>query len=139
LSDRGGNEGPPSRTSVLLIDLTPTPGTLRAVDVPQLAIDGRIDLEDARDPGFPGGVYIHILEVVGAAPGDVLQPFWDFIALPPITVGVGQVWPIVVQIDYGTLASGGFEFIGGTIRTDYTWQRGTGTPRRSLPGLRRSI
>ncbi|UHG99485.1 hypothetical protein [Pseudomonas sp. 7-41] len=133
LSDRGGNEGPPSRTSVLLIDLTPTPGTLRAVDVPQLAIDGRIDLEDARDPGFPGGVYIHILEVVGAAPGDVLQPFWDFIALPPITVGVGQVWPIVVQIDYGTLASGGFEFIGGTIRTDYTWQRGTGTPRRSLP------
>ncbi|AZE77263.1 hypothetical protein [Pseudomonas synxantha] len=133
LADRALNEGPPSRTSVLLIDLTPTPTLLRPIEVPQLAIDGLIDLEDARDPGPPGGVYMHILEVVGAAPGDILEPFWGFIPLPTITIGIGQIWPVVVPIDYATLASGGFEFTPGTNRADYTWQRGTGGPRRSLP------
>ncbi|NWA67248.1 hypothetical protein [Pseudomonas reactans] len=133
LNDRAGNEGPPSRTSVLLIDLTPTPSLLRAVEVPQLLIDGLIDLEDARDPGPPGGVYMLILEIVGAAPGDVVVPLWDGIRLPSIVIGSGQAWPIVVRIDYPTLASGGFEFGPGTIRADYTWQRGTGAPRRSAP------
>ncbi|WPN99685.1 hypothetical protein [Pseudomonas sp. MUP55] len=133
LSDRAGNEGPPSRTSVLLIDLTPTPTILRPIEVPQLAIDGLIDLEDARDPGPPGGVYMHILEVAGTAPGDILQPYWDFIPLGAITIGIGQIWPVLVPVDYATLASGGSEFTAGTIRADYTWQRGTGGPRRSPP------
>lgn len=133
LMDRAGNEGPPSRTSVLLIDLTPSPANLRPVVLPQLAIDGRIDLEDARDPGPPGGVYLLIEEVVGAVPGDVLVPFFNLIPLPAQVIGMGQIWPIIVQIDYATLASGGYEFVAGVARADYTWQRGTGTPRRSDP------
>lgn len=130
LIDRAGNEGPPSRTSVLLIDLTPSPTELRQVDVPQLLSHGRIDLEDAR---APGGVYMEIREVVGSAPGDILVPFWGLTPLEPITIGGGQVWPIRVPIDYPTLASGGFEFFAGTIRADYTWQRGANPARRSLP------
>lgn len=133
LTDRAGNEGPPSRTSVLLIDLTPTPTRLEPVEVPQVALDGLIDLEDARDPGPPGGVYMHIVEIMGAMPGDTLEPIWGGLPLPEIILGVGQVWPIVVQVDYATLASGGFEFIPGTVRAGYTWRRGTGTPRPSLP------
>lgn len=130
LTDRADNEGPPSRISILLIDLTPTPTLLRPVDVPQLLIDGLIDLEDAR---APGGVYMEIPEVFGSAAGDVLQPFWNLIPLGPITVGFAQAWPIRVPIDYATLASGGFEFAPGVIRADYTWQRGTMPARRSGP------
>ena len=133
LTDRAKNEGPPSRTSVLLIDLTPTPVLLRAVEFPQLAIDGRIDLEDARDPGPPGGVYMHILEVVGSASGDILEPFFNLIPLPQVHIGMGQAWPIIVRVDYATLASGGYEFSAGVARAHYTWRRGTGTPRLSLP------
>ncbi len=133
LTDRAKNEGPPSRTSVLLIDLTPTPGALRAVEFPQLAIDGRIDLEDARDPGPPGGVYMHILEVVGSAPGDILEPFFNLLPLPLVQIGMGQAWPIIVRVDYATLASGGYEFSAGVARAHYTWRRGTDTPRLSPP------
>lgn len=133
LSDRADNEGPPSRTSVLLIDLTPTPIIFRPVEVPQLAVYGLINLDAARDPGPPGGVYMQILEVVGAAPGDILTPRWNLVSLTAIIIGIGQVWPITVQIDYPTLASGGVEFTPGTIRADYTWRRGTGIAQPSQP------
>ncbi|MFO2463981.1 hypothetical protein OOJ96_09150 [Pseudomonas sp. 15FMM2] len=130
LIDRAGNEGPPARNKTLFIDLTPTPTELRAVIVPQLSIDGLIDLEDARTSS---GVYMEILEVFGAAPGDILVPYWDLIHLSPIEIGFAQAWPIPVLIDYPILASGGFEFNRGIIRADYTWRRGENTPRRSLP------
>lgn len=129
LIDRAGRESGPSLTSPILINLTPSPSELRPVDIPQLN-DGLITLSDAR---APGGVYMNILEVFDAAPGDILQPFWNFLPLDPITITVIQVWPISVPINYPTLASGGFEFTPGTIRAHYTWRRGLNPDRPSLP------
>lgn len=131
LIDRAGWEGLPSRNSLLLIDLTPSPVQLPPPEVPQAeaASNNRIDLADAREPG---GVYMR-LDIRNTLPGDILQPFWNLIPLPSITVGEFQQWPITVRIDWLILAQGGFELTPGTIRADYTWQRGIARPRRSLP------
>ena len=127
LRDRSGRESGPSRTAVLLINLTPTPVNLPIVDIPQLD-DGLIDLSDAREPG---GVFMSIPEVFGAAAGDFLRPFWDLIALPPIEIAGIQNWPIPVFIPYSILAAGGAEFVRGTVRAEYRWQRGTAPARPS--------
>lgn len=129
LKDRSGRESGPSFTSVLYINLTVTPAELRAVEVPQLS-DGRITLSDARQPG---GVFMNILEIFGAAPGDILRPIWNFISLPEIEIAAIQAWPIRVPIPYSVLATGGFEFTPGTIRAGYAWERGVAPARPSLP------
>lgn len=128
LRDRSGRESGPSLTKPLLINLTPTPVDLRAVEIPQLD-DGVINLDDAR---APGGVYMNILEVVGAASGDVLTPSWDLIPLDPFVIADVQAWPIRVPIPYPILASGGYEFFPGVVRAEYRWQRGTTPSRPSL-------
>ena len=133
LIDRTGWQGPASRTSVVLNALTPSPIQFLSPEVPQAfgaGANGRIDLEDARESG---GVYMNILEIVGALDGDVVTPSWDLIPLPPITVGPFQVWPVRVDIPWPILAQGGFELVGGVIRAGYTWQRGTGTARPAIP------
>lgn len=132
LKDRAGWEGPASRSATLLIALTVTPVIFPAPEVPQAfgaGANGRIDLEDAREPG---GVYMNILEIVGADAGDVIQPSWNLIPLPPLIVGPFQVWPIRVPIPWPILAQGGFELAGGIVRASYTWQRGTGVARPSV-------
>lgn len=132
LTDRAGWEGPPSRTAILLIALTPTPVEFRAPEVPQAfgtGSNGRIDLEDAR---APNGVFMNIVEIFGAEPGDVLRPSWNLIPLPEIIVGDFQVWPIRVAISWPILAQGGFELVGGIVRASYTWQRGTSVIRPSV-------
>nr|WP_314562711.1 hypothetical protein [uncultured Pseudomonas sp.] len=129
LRDRSGRESGPSLTSPLLINLTPTPGELRAVQIPQLA-DGLINLDDARQK--PDGVYMQILEVYGAAPGDFLHPFWDRIPLTSIQIAAIQAWPITVPIPYSELARGGYEYTPGVIRAEYDWQRGTAPARPSV-------
>lgn len=127
LRDRAGRESGPSRTAPLLINLTPTPTELRPVEIPQLD-DGRITLSDARDDG---GVYMNILEVFGSIAGDRLLPSWDRIALEPIEISGIQVWPIKVPIPYSVLASGGYEFVPGVVRAEYSWQRSTAPSRPS--------
>ncbi|KAB0566204.1 hypothetical protein C9383_07660 [Pseudomonas palleroniana] len=129
LTDRSGRESGPSFIAPLFINLVTTPTDLRPVQLPQLE-DGLINLADARQPG---GVYMNILEVVGSIAGDILQPFWDLIALDPIVIADVQVWPIRVPIPYSLLASGGYEFTPGVVRADYTWQRGTSPTRPSQP------
>jgi len=128
LRDRSGRESGPSLTSPLLISLTPTPVELRPVQIPQLA-DGLINLDDARQK--PDGVYMQILEVYGAAPGDFLHPFWDRIPLASIQITEIQAWPITVRIPYSVLASGGYEYTPGVIRAEYNWQRGNAPARPS--------
>lgn len=129
LRDRAGNESGPSITSRLLINLTPTPTLLPPVEIPQLD-DGRITLNDAREPR---GVYMHIVELVGAVQDDVLLPFWDLIALRPITIEAAQRWPIRVDIEYSVLARGGYELTPGSARAEYHWQRGAAPSRPSPP------
>jgi len=132
LTDRTGWQGPASRTSVVLNAITPSPIAFPAPEVPQafgLGANGLIDLEDAREIG---GVYMNILEIVGAAGGDVVTPSWNLIPLPQIIVGPFQVWPLRVPIPWLTLAQGGFELAGGVIRASYTWQRGIGAARPSV-------
>ncbi|WP_443695058.1 hypothetical protein [Pseudomonas sp.] len=127
LRDRSGRESGPSRTAVLLINLTPTPVNLPIVDIPQLD-DGLINLSDARELG---GVFMNIPEVFGTAPGDFLLPSWDLNPLSPIQIADVQHWPITVPIPYAVLASGGAEFVRGTVRAEYRWQRGTAPARPS--------
>ncbi|AZE93540.1 hypothetical protein C4J96_1407 [Pseudomonas orientalis] len=129
LRDRSGRESGPSLTSPLLINLTPTPVELPAVQIPQLA-DGRIDLDDARQK--PDGVYMQIPQLFGVAPGDFLYPLWDRIPLSPIRIAEIQAWPITVRISYPVLARGGYEYTPGVIRTEYDWQRGNGLARPSV-------
>lgn len=132
LINRAGWEGPASRTSVVLNALTPSPIEFRAPEIPQAfgtGANGRIDLDDAREIG---GVYMNILEIVGALEGDVVTPSWNLIPLPLITVGLIQAWPIRVPIPWPILAQGGFELAGGIIRAGYTWERGTGAARPSV-------
>ncbi|QOY73098.1 hypothetical protein [Pseudomonas sp. OST1909] len=128
LKDRSGRESGPSRTAPLLINLTPTPTDLRPVEIPQLD-DGRITLNDAR---AEGGVYMNILEVLGSTEGDRLLPSWDLIPLDPIVISAFQDWPIRVPIPYSVLASGGYEFVSGTVRAEYSWQRGVAPSRPSI-------
>ncbi len=128
LKDRSGRESGPSRTAPLLINLTPTPTDLRPVEIPQLD-DGRITLNDAR---AEGGVYMNILEVLGSTEGDRLLPSWDLIPLDPIVISAFQVWPVRVPIPYSVLASGGYEFVSGTVRAEYRWQRGIAPSRPSI-------
>ncbi|ONH56533.1 hypothetical protein SAMN04490182_0663 [Pseudomonas cedrina] len=129
LKDRSGRESGPSLTAPLLINLTPTPTELRAVQIPQLA-DGLINLDDAREK--PDGVYMQILQVFGAAAGDFLHPFWDRIELSSIRIAEIQAWPINVPIPYSKLASGGYEYTPGVIRAEYNWRRGTAPARPSV-------
>ncbi|KRA08332.1 hypothetical protein [Pseudomonas sp. Root569] len=128
LKDRSGRESGPSRTAPLLINLTPTPTDLDPVQIPQLN-DGRIALNDAR---AEGGVYMNILEVFGSTEGDRLLPSWDLIPLDPIVISAFQVWPIRVPIPYSVLASGGYEFVSGIVRAEYSWQRGVAPSRPSI-------
>lgn len=132
LINRAGWEGPASRTAVVLNALTPSPIIFPAPEVPQAfgtGANGRIDLEDAREIG---GVYMNILEIVGALENDVVTPSWNLIPLPQIIVGPFQAWPIRVPIPWPVLAQGGFELAGGIIRASYTWQRGTAAARPSV-------
>jgi hypothetical protein len=118
LTDRAGNVGPFSELGEVHVNLVSLPALPRP-DVPLADIDGLINLNDARQP-----VWISIREIAGALEGDRITPFWNAQPLPVITVGAGQVWPILAPVSWPIVSSGGVD-ARHPVRARYRFLRGT--------------
>ncbi|MFC3939702.1 hypothetical protein CCU68_18375 [Pseudomonas gingeri NCPPB 3146 = LMG 5327] len=129
LNDKVGNVGDKSRRISIVVDLAPAPVTLLPPKVPQ-ADDGLVDLEDAR---APGGVLMLVDEIIGSAPGDILNFYWNLQHLDEHEVVEFQSWPIPVPVSWAALITGGTQQARQTVRVHYTWGRGNIGPRPSIP------
>lgn len=101
LMDRAGNRGAISLALPLTVNVA-LPIVLPAPQVP-LAVDGLIDLEDARR-----GVQVHIPRIADARSGDTLQAYWNGRALAPYTVAPTATWPVRMPVAWAILAADGF-------------------------------
>lgn len=101
LRDRAGNRGAISLALPLTVNVA-LPIELPAPQVP-LAVDGLIDLEDARR-----GVQVHIPRIADALSGDTLQAYWNGRALAPHTVAPTTTWPVTMPVAWAILAADGF-------------------------------
>lgn len=118
--DRAGNVGVFSAVETVAVNLTPLPDLTRP-NVPLADVDGVILLADAWAPTI-----ISIPEIVGAQFGDSIRIFWNTASFPVITIGSGQLWPILRSVPWDIVTSGGFD-ARHPVRVRYMFTRGSST------------